>query len=81
MLPGGLHRELYPRMLQKNNKYNLHVLILYINVIISYSFMTSGSPGEKRAEKRGVLGARIFFIATVIGLNHSMWSSVHAYYI
>ncbi len=29
--------------------------ILYIDVIISYSFKTARSPGEKQAEKRGVL--------------------------
>ncbi len=41
-----------------------------IDIIISYSFKTARFPGEKRAERRGVLGAAILFvIATVIGLT------------
>ncbi len=51
-----------------SNQKGLHLFILYIDVIISYSIMTLGSPGEKRAEKRGVLGTAIFFVIfAVIG--------------
>ncbi len=46
---------------QKHNKYNLHIFILYTDVIISYSFKTARYPGEKQTEKQGVLGATIFF--------------------
>ncbi len=63
---------------QTHNKYNLHVYILYIDVIISYSFKTARSPWEKH----GVLGATTFFYhCSSYCLNNSTWSTTYAYYV
>ncbi len=75
MLPGWIAWRIISLGAQKHNKYNLHVFILYIDVIISYSFKRARSPGEKQAEKRGVMGTAIFFITAPV------WSTAHAYYV
>ncbi len=73
MLPGRIAWRIISSDAQKDNKSNLHNFLWYINIIISYYFMTSRSPGEKRAEKRIKLDAAIFFIITaVIG-----WTTAH----
>ncbi len=68
------HLENYISGAQKYNKHNLHVYILYINVIISYFFRVSSQHGV-------LMNAIIFYIhhresfehSRCDWLNHTMW--------
>ncbi len=58
---------------QNNNKHNLHVYILYINVIISYSFTVGSQHGAWMNATIFIRHSESFKHSRCDWLNHSIW--------
>ncbi len=59
---------------QKDNKSNLHDFLLYINVIISYSFRVCGQHGAWMNAAIFIRHCESFEHSRCDWLNHTMWS-------
>ncbi len=68
------HLENYISGAQKHNKHNLHVHILYINVIISYSFRVCSQHGAWMNAAMFIHHCERFEHSRCDWLNHTTWS-------